>query len=220
MTLSNHRFPARSGKTCSLVVLLHGFGANGAAMLGLAKALSGALPDTAFVAPDAPDPVPGRPDGRMWYTIPELDGSTPEEADRRLTASARHLHAFLDDQLAETGLPASAMALLGFSQGAGMCYEVGPRRPGKLAGVVAIAGRMKRKDTLAAEARSKPPFLILSGAEDRLLTADELTATCRTLLQAGVPAQSKTMQGIGHGISDEGIKLAQDFMQQGFAGIE
>lgn len=212
MTLGHHTLPARSDRTHSLVVLLHGFGSNGAAMLGLAKALSEALPDTAFVAPDAPDAAPGRPGGRMWFTIPELGGSSAIEADLRLQASARQLDAFLDDQLAAHGLPASAMALLGFSQGAGMAFEVAPRRRDQLAGVVAIAGRMKRKDTLAVEVRSKPPFLILSGAEDRLLTADEITQTAETLSQVGIPALRILMPGTGHGLSDEGINAAYTFL--------
>ncbi|MCZ8335699.1 MAG: alpha/beta fold hydrolase [Rhodobacteraceae bacterium] len=213
MTFGHHTLPARSGRTHSLVVLLHGFGSNGAAMLGLAKTLSTALPDTAFLAPDAPDAPAGRPGGRMWFTIPELGGSSAIEADLRLQASARQLDAFLDDQLAAHGLPASAMALLGYSQGAGMAYEVAPRRRDQLAGVVAIAGRMKRKDTLAAEVRSTPPFLILSGAEDRLLTADEITQTADTLAQVGIPAILIIIAGVEHDISDDGLAKAKDFLK-------
>ena len=213
MSLGHQTFPARSGRTRSLVVLLHGFGSNGAAMLGLAKTLSIALPDAAFLAPDAPDPAPGRPCGRMWFTIPELGGSSAIEADLRLQASARQLDAFLDDQLAAHGLPASAMALLGFSQGAGMAYEVAPRRRDQLAGVVAIAGRMKRKDTLAAEARSKPPFLILSGAEDNLLTDDETAQTRTALSQVSIPAMRIIMAGVGHSVSDDGLATASDFLK-------
>jgi len=214
MTLNHHRLPARSGDTRSIVVLLHGFGANGAAMLGLAQALSITLPDTAFVAPDAPDPAPGRPGARMWYTIPELDGSSVDDADARLQVSAELLAAFLDDQLAETGLPASAMALLGFSQGAGLCYEVGPRRQNQLGGVIAIAGRMKRKQVLAGEVRTRPPFLILTGAEDRLLATDELATTTAALTGANIPVQHVTMPGVGHGISQAGINAASDFLRR------
>lgn len=212
-SLFSHALPARSGKTRSLVVLLHGFGSTGAAMLGLGKTLSATLPDTAFAAPDAPDPAPGRPGGRMWYTIPELDGSSPREADERLLASAERLGLFLDEQLAGTGLPASAVALLGFSQGAGMCYEIAPRRHDRLAGVVAIAGRMKRKDSLAAEARSNPPFLILTGAEDRLLTTDEIAQTTAALSTAGIPAMCITMSGTGHGMSEDGAMAASTFLR-------
>lgn len=213
MTLTHHQLPARSGQTRSLVVLLHGFGSNGQAMLGLGKTLSMTLPDTTFLSPDAPDAAPGRPGGRMWYTIPELGGSSTEEADLRLQASARKLDAYLDDQLAAHGLPAAAMALLGFSQGAGMAYEVAPRRRDQLAGVIAIAGRMKRKDTLATEARSTPPFLILTGAEDHLLATDEITQTADALSAANIPALCVLMAGTAHTISDEGINAVGEFLR-------
>lgn len=214
MTLTHHQLPARSGQTRSLVVLLHGFGSDGQAMLGLGKTLSMALPDTTFLAPDAPDAAPGRAGGRMWYTIPELGGSSTEEADMRLQASARQLDAFLDDQLAAHGLPAAAMALLGFSQGAGMAYEVAPRRRDQLAGAVAIAGRMKRKEALATEARSKPPFLILTGEEDRLLTTDEIIQAADALSAANIPALRVLMAGTAHTISDEGTNAVSEFLRQ------
>ena len=213
MTLTHHQLPARSDQTRSLVVLLHGFGSNGQAMLGLARTLSMALPDTTFLAPDAPDAAPGRPGGRMWFPISELGGSSAEEADLRLQASARLLDAFLDDQLAAYGLPAFAMALFGFSQGAGLAYEVGPRRRDQLAGVIAVAGRMKRKDALAADVRSRPPFLILTGAEDHLLASDETNLAAAALSQARIPAMRVLMAGTGHGFSDVGLAAARDFLK-------
>ena len=213
MTLTHHQLPARSDQTRSLVVLLHGFGSNGQAMLGLVRTLSMALPDTTFLAPDAPDAAPGRPGGRMWFPIPELGGSSAEEADLRLQASARLLDAFLDDQLAAYGLPAFTMALFGFSQGAGLAYEVGPRRRDQLAGVIAVAGRMKRKDALDADVRSRPPFLILTGAEDHLLASDETNLAAAALSQARIPAMRVLMAGTGHGFSDVGLAAARDFLK-------
>ena len=213
MTLTHHQLHARSDQIRSLVVLLHGFGSNGQAMLGLARTLSMALPDTTFLAPDAPDAALGRPGGRMWFPIPELGGSSAEEADLRLQASARLLDAFLDDQLAAYGLPAFAMALFGFSQGAGLAYEVGPRRRDQLAGVIAVAGRMKRKDALAADVRSRPPFLILTGAEDHLLASDETNLAAAALSQARIPAMRVLMAGTGHGFSDVGLAAARDFLK-------
>lgn len=213
MSLTYQHLTARSGNARNLVVLLHGFGSNRASILELGKSLSTTLPNTAFLAPDAPNEAPGRPGARMWYTIPELGGSNDEEADLRLQASARRLDAFLDDQLVAHDLPAASMALLGFSQGAGMAYEVAPRRRSQLAGVVAIAGRMKRKDTLAAEARSRPPFLILTGDEDKLLATDELAATSAALSQSDVPVTRVAMEGTGRGISEEGIAAVRDFLE-------
>ena len=55
-----------SGKTRSLVVFLHGYGADGADLLDLAGALGPHLQDTVFVAPDAPDACAGKP---VWQAM-------------------------------------------------------------------------------------------------------------------------------------------------------
>ena len=64
-----------SGETRSAVVFLHGYGANGADLLGLADPLGEHLPDTLFVAPDAPEACAGAPMGFQWFPIPWIDNS-------------------------------------------------------------------------------------------------------------------------------------------------
>ena len=74
---SKRKGPAKAG---SVVVFLHGYGADGADLLGLADPLAPHLPGTAFHAPDAPEPCANNPMGRQWFPIPWLDGSTEAQA--------------------------------------------------------------------------------------------------------------------------------------------
>ena len=53
--LDSARKGAPQGSAKRLVVFLHGYGADGADLLGLADPLGPHLPDTAFVAPNAPE---------------------------------------------------------------------------------------------------------------------------------------------------------------------
>ena len=53
-----HRDPASGRPADSLVVMLHGIGADGNDLISLADQFAGALPDTAFHAPDAPRVMP------------------------------------------------------------------------------------------------------------------------------------------------------------------
>ena len=145
------RKAAQSGKARSLVVFVHGYGADGADLLGLGDALASHLPDTAFVAPDAPQPCVGNPFGYQWFPIPWLDGSTEEAARSAMAESVRLFNAFLDARLAEEGLGPDALALVGFSQGAMMSLHVAPRRAQAVAAVVAISGRLLVPDLLAAD---------------------------------------------------------------------
>ena len=56
-----------------LVVLLHGYGADGNDLIGLAPHWQELLPGAAFVAPHAPDRVPGAPSGFQWFPISRID---------------------------------------------------------------------------------------------------------------------------------------------------
>ena len=82
------RVPPKSGKVRKMVVFLHGYGADGADLLGLADPLAPHLPDTVFVAPDAPEPCAGNPFGRQWFPIPRLDGSSEAVSAASLMQSA------------------------------------------------------------------------------------------------------------------------------------
>ncbi|TMV39508.1 phospholipase, partial [Thioclava sp. BHET1] len=92
---------AATGRVRSLVIFLHGYGADGQDLLGLADPLAPHLPDTVFIAPDAPERCSGNPFGFQWFPIPWLDGSSPEAAEAGLRAAAADLDAFLTARLAD-----------------------------------------------------------------------------------------------------------------------
>lgn len=198
----------RSGRATSMVVFLHGYGADGADLLGLADPLSAHLPDSLFVAPDAPEPCAGNPFGRQWFPIPRLDGSSEAAARDGLLAAAADLDAFLDARLAEHGLLPERLALVGFSQGTMMALHVAPRRPEPLACVVGFSGRLIAPERLAADTRARMPVLLIHGDADQMVPFAEMDAAGRALVSAGFPTYSHTMRGTGHGIAPDGLSAA------------
>ena len=68
--LDGPRFgPAKGGAPDALVVLVHGFGADGNDLIDLAALWAEALPGAVFVAPHAPEPCDGIPFGRQWFPL-------------------------------------------------------------------------------------------------------------------------------------------------------
>ena len=65
--------PASGGAARSLVILLHGVGADGNDLFGLAPHFARALPDAAFVSPNAPYPCDMAPMGYQWFSIQNPD---------------------------------------------------------------------------------------------------------------------------------------------------
>lgn len=210
--------PAASGRTKSLLIFLHGYGADGADLLGLADPLSRYLPDTAFVAPDAPEPCSGNPWGRQWFPIPWLDGASEAAAAAGLARAADDLDAFIDARMAEAGVGPGATVLLGFSQGAMMALQVAPRRAAPLAAVLAFSGRLLAPERLAAETVSRPPVLLVHGDRDEVVPPAALPEAQKALTAAGFTVYAHVSEGTGHGIAPDGLGAALAVLRQVLPG--
>lgn len=208
------RAGAEKGKATSLLVFLHGYGANGADLLGLADVMGPHLPGVAFVAPDAPEACRGGGFGFQWFPIPWIDGSAQEAADAGLEASTEDLNGFLDARLAEEGLTADRLVLIGFSQGSMMAMHVAPRRMTEVAGIVAISGRLLRPDRLVAEVNVRPPVLLIHGDQDPVVPFSDMAKAGDALVAAGFPTYGHVMEGTGHGIAPDGVGMALSFIRE------
>lgn len=203
-----------SGTTRSVVVFLHGYGANGADLLGLADVLGEHLPDTLFVAPDAPESVPGAPFGYQWFPIPWLDGSSEEEAERGMSQAVEDLNAFLDALMVDEDVLPEQVVLFGFSQGTMMSLHVAPRREDEVAGIVAFSGRLLKPELLADEVVSRPPVLLVHGDQDDVVPPQSLPAAAEALQEAGwKEVFAHVMKGTAHGIAPDGLSVALAFMR-------
>jgi phospholipase/carboxylesterase len=205
---------AAQGQARSLVVFLHGYGADGADLLGLADVMAPQLPGAVFMAPDAPERCAGGGFGYQWFPIPRFDGSTDAERDTGIANSVRDLNAFLDKRLLEEGLTDARLALVGFSQGAMMSLEIAPRREPVMAAVVAISGRLMRPEALTADGVVKPPVLLIHGDQDPVVPFEDMARAGDALVAAGFQTFGHVMQGTGHGIAPDGLSVALQFLQE------
>lgn len=203
-----------SGDTRSIVVFLHGYGANGADLLGLADPLSEHLPDTLFVAPDAPESCAGSPFGFQWFPIPWVDGSSEEEAARGMMAASDDINAFLDALMVDEDVLPEQVALFGFSQGTMMSLQVAPRREDPVAGIVAFSGRLLNPEALEDEVVSKMPIMLVHGDQDEMVPVQSLPQAAEALEKAGFQdVYAHIMKGTGHGIAPDGLGVALAFLR-------
>ncbi|MBX6322829.1 MAG: dienelactone hydrolase family protein [Rhodospirillaceae bacterium] len=207
------QLPAAGGRPRQLVVLLHGYGADGRDLLGLAPAWARSLPHAEFLAPDAPFPCEMAPYGRQWFGF---EGRTAEEILAGARAAAAILDPFLDDALAARGLDETALALAGFSQGAMMALHVALRRARPVAAVAAFSGALIAPALLAAELRSRPPVLLVHGDADPVVPFAAMAATEEALRAAGVPVTAERRPGLAHAIDERGLRLAEALFKRAF----
>ena len=212
--LASERRGAAPGTARQIVVFVHGYGADGADLLGLADPLAPHLPDAAFFAPDAPEPCKGTPFGRQWFPIPWLDGSSEQAARDGLLRAADDLNGFLDELLLQEGLGPEALALMGFSQGAMLSLHVAPRRPAPIACVVAISGRLLSPELLGSETVVRPPVLLVHGDQDPVVPFEDMGLAGEALLASGFETFGHVMKGTGHGIAPDGLGVALQFLKE------
>lgn len=214
--LKGPSLPPRGGRPArQLVVLLHGVGADGDDLIGLAPMLQRYLPDAAFAAPNGPEPCGTSPMGYQWFS---LQDRRPTALQAGVRSAAPIVDAFLDAELARLGLPPSALALVGFSQGTMTALHVAPRRAEPIGAVVGFSGALVAPETLASELRATPPMLLIHGDADEVVPAAALFAASDALAQAGVPVQWALRPGLGHGIDPDGIDQAGRFLRAALTG--
>ena len=195
-------------------MFLHGYGANGADLLGLADPLGEHLPDTLLIAPDAPEDCAGSPLGYQWFPIPWIDNSSEEEAERGMNSAVEDLNAFLDALMVDEDVLPEQVVLFGFSQGTMMSLHVAPRREDAIAGVVGFSGRLLSPESLADEVVVRPPILLVHGDADDVVPVQALPDAADALQKAGFEEVfAHIMKGTAHGIAPDGLSVALAFMR-------
>jgi len=202
--------PAR-GTATHLVVLVHGYGADGQDLIGLAQHWQGLLPTVAFAAPNAPTPIPGGP-GYQWFPISRID---PHEMQKGVEAAGPALDEYLDGELARLGLPPERLALAGFSQGTMLSLHVGLRRKVRPAAIVGFSGLLAGPPPDS----DIPPILLTHGDSDTVIPPQAMFLAAAQLGLAGAAVQWHLAAGMGHGIDPEGLGIAGQFLDLAFRGL-
>ena len=216
--LNFKRRASAPGEDTSVVLFLHGYGADGADLLGLAEPLAQHLPDTVFIAVDAPTRSMANPMGFQWFPIPWIDGPSEAAAAEGLRHSAKLLDGFIDKVLADEGLAPEQLVLFGFSQGSMMSMHVAPRRHDPIAGIVAFSGRLMFPEALASEVVSRPPILLVHGDADDVVPFAEMQNAASALQAADFEVFGHVMEGTAHGIAPDGLSVALSFIHRQLGG--
>lgn len=210
MTLKTYTHPPRSGgKPKSMVILLHGLGANGMDLLGLARYWEQALPDTIFLSPDAPYPCDMAPMGFQWFSLQDW---TPASILKGVEAAAPVLQSYIDEMLVKYGLSDDRLALAGFSQGTMMALYTGPRRKNRIAGVLGYSGALVGAETLAGTAIHRVPVHLIHGDVDMVVPLAAYRMARDSLTGYGFAVTGGITRGLAHGIDDDGVESGVAFL--------
>jgi phospholipase/carboxylesterase len=159
--------PMPRGGRPPLLALLHGVGSNERALFQLAPAF-----DPRFQVVSLRGPLVRGPDSFAWFVAEPTPRGFRIIVPEQLAASRDAIVGFLAEAVAAYDADPARVYLLGFSQGAIMSLTTALTMPERLAGVVAIAGRIppEVEPWIVPPARTAGlPLLLEHGRFDRVL---------------------------------------------------
>lgn len=204
------RKPISGHAAKQLVIVLHGWGADGHNLIDLADMLAPSLPDAHFIAPNAPHVCEVNPFGYQWFSLQDRHPAHMLEGAR---SAATVLNHFIDAQLAALNLDNSKLALVGFSQGTMTALQVGLRRSPALAAIIGFSGALIGAETLMKELAARPPVCLIHGQNDDVVHFAAMGHATQALKDHGVDVVTHPRPFLGHSIDMEGLKIAGDFLK-------
>ena len=203
--------PASGGDPKQVVVLLHGYGSDGADLIGLAPYWQNVLPDALFVSPNAPEQCRQLASGFQWFDV-SFEGDRLASRQMGVVNARPVLVDFLNDLWTQTGIGPEQTILAGFSQGAMMALHVGLSLPQRLMGIIAFSGAFLPPEGFGTDALARPPVCLVHGDKDEVVDP-ELSADAEVALRlAGFDVSYHVSEDVGHGIAPDGLAFATEFI--------
>lgn len=208
--------PEGSKAPSRLVILLHGLGADGRDLIGLAPNWAHLLPDTVFVSPDAPYRCDMSPMGFQWFSLQEW---TAESILHGVETATPILHTFISEQQEKYGVAEGKTALVGFSQGTMMALYTAPRRAKPMAGVLGYSGALVGAEDLHEnDAIHRIPVHLIHGSADDVIPARAFHTAKTILEEEGFPVTGTLSMGLSHSIDPQGIAEGGAFLKRILGG--
>jgi phospholipase/carboxylesterase len=201
--------PSSENPPKQMIIFVHGYGADGNDLIGLANYFQSTLPEAIFLSPHAPEACSMNPSGYQWFDLTSTD---PAVLWSKILVAADHLNEFIDSKLLEYNIAEENLALIGFSQGTMMSLHVSLRRKNTMAAVLGYSGRLIGADLLKDDLISKPSIYLIHGDQDPMVPyQDSLTAE-KVLKEYSIDIKTHISEHTQHSIAEDGLRIGVDFL--------
>jgi phospholipase/carboxylesterase len=185
-----------------VLIMVHGRGADANDILSLSGNLN--VSGFALIAPEA--------NANSWYPYSFL---SPPSLNEPWLSSALDLLKNITDDLNVKGIENERIFFLGFSQGACLTLEYACRHANKYGGIIAFTGGLigdKIYDENYSGDFSGTRILLASSDPDPHVPVERVNTSSEILLKMNAEVKTILCKGMGHTISSEEIRIANEFI--------
>ena len=201
--------PSSGNSPKQMIIFVHGYGADGNDLIGLANYFQSTLPEAIFLSPHAPEACSMNPSGYQWFDLTSTD---PAVLWSKILVAADHLNEFIDSKLLEYNIAEENLALIGFSQGTMMSLHVSLRRKNTMAAVLGYSGRLIGADLLKDDLISKPSIYLIHGDQDPMVPYQESLTAEKVLKKYSIDIKTHISEHTQHSIAEDGLRIGVDFL--------
>jgi phospholipase/carboxylesterase len=201
--------PSSGNSPKQMIIFVHGYGADGNDLIGLANYFQSTLPEAIFLSPHAPEACSMNPSGYQWFDLTSTD---PVVLWSKILVAADHLNEFIDSKLLEYNIAEENLALIGFSQGTMMSLHVSLRRKNTMAAVLGYSGRLIGADLLKDDLISKPSIYLIHGDQDPMVPYQESLTAEKVLKEYSIDIKTHISEHTQHSIAEDGLRIGVDFL--------
>ena len=166
--------PAISAKSDQMIlILLHGWGADGRDLIDLAAPIQAELPNLSLFTPHAPYPCSANPMGRQWFELTERFFEKPASVLAEIEEVSQLIDEMIKALMTELSIGRDQIVLGGFSQGGMMTLYLASQNAAdkdmRLAGYASIAGALIAPDRLVPAGKTAAPIWLAHGQMDQVV---------------------------------------------------
>jgi phospholipase/carboxylesterase len=184
----------------SVLIIMHGYGSDENDFIDLAKSVDGRFTTFSLRAPNVVNEG-----SYCWYKLNFLSNGDFTYNYEEVKKSREKVLSFISEACKAYKLDSTQVFIMGFSQGAIMCYELSLFAPGKIKGVLPISGRLMKESAMHkpdAASVQKLKFFIGHGVQDERIKFNESEKAVHFLQEKKASVTFKNYP-IGHTLSSQ-----------------
>ena len=205
--------PDENNKISNAIILFHGYGGDGKDISTLTYNWKRFLPNTVFLCPDGHEVCSVNPSGFQWFDLSKDD---PKYIIEQSLKAEEIIQKFIKEVKEFYKLNNSKICLSGFSQGCMVSINIGLTSNEDFNSVVGFSGKIINKENLSKRISSKTKMLLLHGALDTIVPANNLLDAKDFLLRNKIKVETHMIENCDHHIPIKASSIALNYIKKNF----
>ena len=201
----------KKDKIKNAIILLHGYGGDGADISSIAYTWRRFIDNTIFLCPNGHQVCKLNPSGFQWF---DLSIDDPDYVINQTKNAEKILIKYIEQIKEKYDLDNSQIILAGFSQGCMMSINLGLICNKAFKLIIGFSGKIIDKNDLQKRIISKTDMLLFHGDADEVVPPSNLLEAKDFLERNKIIAEVNMIKNCSHHISVEALSLALKYIKK------